>query len=98
MFRLMLTHHLVVCGMLLWEKTSLLMSASRSNIFLFKCVQASVQEKCLLLMFYGSFGILIWKCGSQLEKETVYKPVGEDLISKLKTSKEKGSKYSKILY
>ena len=35
---------------------------------------------------------------SQLQKEAIYKPIGEEANAKLKANKEKGSKYSKILY
>ena len=49
-------------------------------------------------MFYGSFAIIIWKCGSQLLKEAVYKVIGEDSSTKKKGNKDKGSKYAKILY
>ena len=52
----------------------------------------------MLLMVYGSYGILMWKCGSQLVKEAVYKDVGEDIDAKVKRNKEKVSKYAKILY
>ena len=49
-------------------------------------------------MFYGSFAILMWKCGTQLNKEAIYKPIGDDEREKMKRMKDKGSKYSKILY
>ncbi len=49
-------------------------------------------------MIYGSFSIFLWKCGTQLLKEAVYKEIGETTNKKKKGTQDKGSKYAKILY
>ena len=51
-----------------------------------------------MMIFFGSFAILLWKCGSQLNKEAKYKELGDDMEAKMKAKKNNTSKYAKILY
>ena len=31
-------------------------------------------------MFYGSFATLIWKCGTQQNRDAIYQPIGDDVV------------------
>ena len=68
----------------------------RKTITLFYFIKS--QENGFLSLIYGSFYIFVWKCGTQLLKETVYKEIGEITDKKKKGNQDKGSKYAKILY
>ena len=50
-----------------------------------------LQEGTMIYMFYGSMGILAWKCGGQLLKEAAMRyrglPGEEDLKKKRKSSR-----------
>ena len=51
-----------------------------------------------MYVFYGSFAILLWKCGTQLLREVVYKPLNVENESKKKDQRTKGSKYQSVIY
>ena len=46
-------------------------------------------QRSMTYVFYGSLAILMWKCGTQLMSEIVYKPLHEeeDLMTKTKLRK-----------
>ena len=52
----------------------------------------------MIYVFYGSLAILAWKCGTQLLKEAIYKPINQEEEDKKKAAKTKISKYQKIMY
>ena len=51
-----------------------------------------------MYLFYGSFAIVLWKCGAQLLAEANYKGIKEEDDSKKKIKQTKGSKYQQKLY
>ena len=52
----------------------------------------------MLLIFYGSLAILIWKCGTQLLTEVKYKAINGDADAKKKAKNAKENKYQKYIY
>ena len=52
----------------------------------------------MILFFYGSLGIIIWKCGTQLLSEVKYKAINEEAEAKKKAKLSKQSKYQKVIY
>ena len=53
----------------------------------------------MIYIFYGSLGLLLWKCGTQLLSEIQYKQENQEMDIKTKKSKIGGeSKYQTILY
>ena len=52
----------------------------------------------MLLIFYGSLAILIWKCGTQLLTEAQYKPINEEADKAKKAKSKNNKKYEKMLY
>ena len=48
-------------------------------------------------LFYGSFAIVLWKCGAQLLAEANYKGIKEEDDSKKKIKQTKGSKYQSCI-
>ena len=52
----------------------------------------------MLLIFYGSLAILIWKCGTQLLTEVKYKSINDDADAKKKAKNAKHNKYQKYIY
>ena len=56
------------------------------------------QHENMIYVFYGSLAILAWKCGTQLLKEAIYKPINQDEEDKKKAAKTKISKYHKVMY
>ena len=51
-----------------------------------------------MYIFYGSLGVLLWKCGTQLLSEVKYKPLNEEDDHKKKGLKQAGEKYTTIIY
>ena len=51
----------------------------------------------MIYIFYGSLGLLLFKCGTQLLSETDYKPLHAETDIK-KKSKIDTEKYQKIIY
>ena len=53
----------------------------------------------MMYIFYGSLGLLLWKCGTQLLSEIHYKQENQEIDIKNKKSKIGGeNKYQAILY
>ena len=53
----------------------------------------------MIYIFYGSLGLLLWKCGTQLLSEIQYKQENQEIDVKNKKSKVGGeAKYQTILY
>ena len=52
----------------------------------------------MLLMYYGSMAILIWKCGTQLLTEVQYKPINEEADKAKKAKAKTNKKYDPIVY
>ena len=51
----------------------------------------------MVYIFYGSLGLLLFKCGTQLLSEIEYKPLNAETELK-KKSKIDTEKYQKIIY
>ena len=52
----------------------------------------------MMYVFYGSFAVLLWKCGNQLLKEVKYQSASEEDDKMKKAKLTKGSKYTKVFY
>jgi len=52
----------------------------------------------MMCVFYGSFAILLWKCGTQLLKEVRYRPLNDEKDTKKKENRGKCTKYQSVIY
>ena len=69
----------------------------RKNHDINVCLTSQVGS--MLYLYFGSLGMLIWKCGAQLLSEAKYRSLNEEEEERKKRAKvTKTSKYSKIIY
>ena len=88
---------MVVAGMWWWGKSLDLIWILRLGGEYLSAL-TSLQAGHMIYIFYGSLGIMVWKCGSQLLGEVRYKALNEEEENMKRANLTRRAKYATIIY